>query len=156
MHADTVFIRRQTLETVLASLRSGDPDAARQAADQLLRDVAATRCADCGIPLSRYNPGRICQTCTRVAQVPAATRCALNLRGVPLIDGGRFAELRRNRGMTQEMLADHAHISRSLVAKVERNFVRSSSLGVLQAWADALGVPVTFLVDPAVAPWVIA
>jgi transcriptional regulator with XRE-family HTH domain len=60
--------------------------------------------------------------------------------------GGRIAELRRERGLTQESLAERAGISRESVGKIERER-RSPSLAMLGTLADALGVPTAELIE---------
>ena len=55
--------------------------------------------------------------------------------------GIAIATLRRIRGMSQEQLADEAHISRGLMARIEApNMAHNFTLEVLYNIADALGV----------------
>jgi transcriptional regulator with XRE-family HTH domain len=61
--------------------------------------------------------------------------------------GDRIAQLRRERGLTQESLAERAGISRETVKKIERQ-KRSPSLSMLEILAEALGVPVGDLINP--------
>lgn len=56
--------------------------------------------------------------------------------------GQRVAELRRKRGMSQRDLAAEMGRSESWVSQVERSVQPVERLSVLQALADALGVPV--------------
>ncbi|MFD3453827.1 helix-turn-helix domain-containing protein [Streptomyces sp. NPDC058691] len=56
--------------------------------------------------------------------------------------GQRVAELRRKRGMSQRDLAAEMGRSESWVSQVERGIQPIERLSVLQALADALGVPV--------------
>lgn len=56
--------------------------------------------------------------------------------------GLTIASLRKMQGMSQEQLAERAHISRSHLSSIEApNIVRPFSLEVLYNLADALGVP---------------
>jgi transcriptional regulator with XRE-family HTH domain len=99
-------------------------------------------CQGCGLPLSRYNTGSSCQSCMSAGrqQQPAQP-------GELLIDGGKLAELRRKRSMTQHVLADRAGISFSLLEKLERNARRSTSLASLNALARALNIPLHALLE---------
>ncbi len=54
--------------------------------------------------------------------------------------GGRIAELRRERNLTQELLAERAGLSVAMISKVEQD-ARRPSLATLSAIADALGMP---------------
>jgi len=56
--------------------------------------------------------------------------------------------LRVERGLSQERLAVDAHIDRTYVSKLERA-VHAVTVDVLQQIADALGVPVGHLLEPA-------
>jgi transcriptional regulator with XRE-family HTH domain len=60
--------------------------------------------------------------------------------------GDCIAQLRRERGLTQESLAERAGISRETVKKIERQ-KRSPSLSMLETLAEALGVPVGDLIN---------
>ena len=60
--------------------------------------------------------------------------------------GDRIALLRGERGLTQESLAERAGISRETVKKIERQ-KRSPSLSMLETLAEALGVPVSELIN---------
>jgi transcriptional regulator with XRE-family HTH domain len=60
--------------------------------------------------------------------------------------GLRIGNLRRERGLTQEALAERAGISKVTVAKIEQQD-RSPSLSVLEKLADALGVPAGEIID---------
>jgi len=81
------------------------------------------------------------------ATTPATARARPGRQAQPtepaelLIDGPQLAELRRKRGMTQNLLADRAGISASLLQKLEENARRSASLASLSALARALNVP---------------
>ena len=99
-----------------------------------------SRCLGCGKPLSRYNPGTHCQACvsSNRKDEPAQTSGRL-------IAGAKLAELRHERGMTQDMLADRAGLSASLVQKLEGDFRRSVRISTLSALARVLKVPVSVL-----------
>lgn len=60
-------------------------------------------CSGCGLPLSRYNHGNLCRACINASRKQQP--------GDPaeiIIDGRKLAELRRKRGMTQNLFADRA------------------------------------------------
>jgi transcriptional regulator with XRE-family HTH domain len=99
-------------------------------------------CQLCGLPLSRYNPGSLCQACTKASRKQQPDEPA-ELH----IDGTKLAELRRKHGMTQHLLADRAGVSSSLVEKLEQNARRSASLATLNAVARVLNVPPDALLD---------
>lgn len=99
-------------------------------------------CSGCGLPLSRYNPGDLCQAC-----INASRKQQLGEPAEIIIDGRKLAELRRKRGMTQHLFADRAGLSASLVQKLEANARRSASLGSLHAIARALNVPLNALLE---------
>jgi transcriptional regulator with XRE-family HTH domain len=65
--------------------------------------------------------------------------------GETLVDGGRLAQLRRDHGWTQELLAGRAGLSAELVKKLEQGIKRSARLSSLAALARALDVPVAVL-----------
>ena len=69
-----------------------------------------------------------------------------SLPGRPHV-GERIAELRRERGLTQESLAERAGVSTETVKKIERR-KRNPSLFMLETLANALGVAVGKLTDP--------
>jgi transcriptional regulator with XRE-family HTH domain len=71
-----------------------------------------------------------------------------SLPGRPHV-GERIAELRRERGLTQESLAERAGVSTETVKKIERR-KRNPSLFMLETLAKALGVAVGKLTDPSV------
>ncbi|OLB78803.1 MAG: hypothetical protein AUI14_12035 [Actinobacteria bacterium 13_2_20CM_2_71_6] len=58
--------------------------------------------------------------------------------------GGRIADARKGRGMTQRSLAHRAHVSLSLLRKVEQG-ARDATPALVAATAKALGVDVTAL-----------
>ncbi len=93
-------------------------------------------CASCGKPLSRYNPENRCQAC-----VSSSRKDELEQSGGTLIPGENLAELRRARGLTQEMLAGRAGVSASIVEKLEGNARRSARMSTLRALASVLNVP---------------
>ncbi|MGH2941380.1 MAG: helix-turn-helix domain-containing protein [Solirubrobacteraceae bacterium] len=63
--------------------------------------------------------------------------------------GYQLRRLRRLRGMTQEELADHANVSRDLVAKLEQGRRQSARIASLASLARALDVELSALVKPA-------
>jgi transcriptional regulator with XRE-family HTH domain len=100
-------------------------------------------CSGCGSPLSRYNPGSVCQSCLRAGgDTPTVNPQDMSVRGA------RIAELRRKRGLTQKVLADRAGVSFSIVEKLERNTRKSAKLRTLSAIAGVLRVPIDDLLDP--------
>jgi transcriptional regulator with XRE-family HTH domain len=64
---------------------------------------------------------------------------------VPLVDGARVAQLRHDRGWTQEMLAGHAGLSCEVVRKLEQGRRHSARINTLNALARALNVPLAVL-----------
>lgn len=62
------------------------------------------------------------------------------LRGVCVEFGLRLRELRLERGVAQEKLAELAGLDRTYVSQVERGR-RNATLGTIRKLADALGVP---------------
>lgn len=105
-------------------------------------------CRGCGNLLSRYNPAHNCQACISLARPEASQQ-----HGGTFVNRQRLAELRRQRGMTQTILADRAGVSMSLVHKLEEGR-RSTSLKTLYLLAGALKVPVSSLLadSPYAAP----
>jgi transcriptional regulator with XRE-family HTH domain len=65
--------------------------------------------------------------------------------GGQLVNGERLAELRRERGLTQELLAGRAGVSVALVQKLERGARQSAQLSILSALAGVLKVPVSVM-----------
>jgi transcriptional regulator with XRE-family HTH domain len=104
---------------------------------------AMRNCTGCGNPLSRYNTGKRCQACVSTGRNASLSRHD-NDRS-PLVDGARLAQLRHDRGWTQEILADHAGLSRELVRKLEQGARKSARLGTLNALAQSLNIPVSVL-----------
>jgi transcriptional regulator with XRE-family HTH domain len=109
-------------------------------------------CAGCGRPLSRYNTGPVCQECVSAGRNDDRGRPGR--AGESLVDGGRLAQLRRDHGWTQEVLAGRAGVSTELVKKLEQRVKRSARLSTLGALARALNVPVGVLLgeNPASRP----
>jgi transcriptional regulator with XRE-family HTH domain len=107
-------------------------------------DMGAKRnCTGCGKPLSRYNTGNRCQACIS-ADRATPPRPAGNTAGLH-VDAARLAQLRHDRGWTQDMLADRAGLSREIVRKLEQQARRSARISTLSALAGALAVPVSVL-----------
>lgn len=104
---------------------------------------AARSCAGCGKPLSRYNSGKRCQACVTAGRKSGLSHQTDN--GSPLVDRARLAQLRHDRGWTQEMLAGYAGLSREMVRKLEQGMRKSARLSTLDALARALNVPVGVL-----------
>jgi transcriptional regulator with XRE-family HTH domain len=59
--------------------------------------------------------------------------------------GGKIADLRKARGMTQQQLADMAGLAQQNLARVETGRY-SSRLDTLAAIADALGCQIDFII----------
>ena len=99
-------------------------------------------CGACGLPLSRYNSGGLCQSCVndKKKEQPIES-CEV------FIGSNKLAELRRNRNMTQELLAERAGISASLVQKIEQGSKKSASLRSLGAIARVLSVRLDALLE---------
>ena len=55
--------------------------------------------------------------------------------------------LREKQSLTQERLAKKAKVGRSYIAKIETGETNNPSIAVLQRLANALGVPVTRLLQ---------
>jgi transcriptional regulator with XRE-family HTH domain len=110
------------------------------AADDSVSGVGRN-CAGCGKPLSRYNSGTRCQSCQRgqEARTPATGKSAA------LIDGAKLAQLRRETGWTQQMLADRAGLGIEIVRKLEQGAKSSARLSTLTALAGVLNVPAGIL-----------
>jgi transcriptional regulator with XRE-family HTH domain len=100
-------------------------------------------CAGCGRPLSRYNTGLRCQACISADRqnYPARPGEASET----LVDRVKLAQLRRDHGWTQELLAGRAGLSAALIKKLEQGVKRSARLSTLAALARALDVPVGVL-----------
>jgi transcriptional regulator with XRE-family HTH domain len=105
----------------------------------------ARNCTGCGKPLSRYNTVNLCQAC-----ISAGQKSTLGPPGndpAPLVDRAKLAQLRHDRGWTQEMLADYAGLSCELVKKLEQGIRRSARISTLSALAGALNAPVGALLS---------
>jgi transcriptional regulator with XRE-family HTH domain len=109
-------------------------------------------CSGCGLPLSRYNTEPCCQACISAGRNTSPARRAK--AGETLVDGARLAQVRREHGWTQELLAGRAGVSTELVRKLEQGAKRSARLSSLAALAGTLGVSVSALLsgDPAGGP----
>jgi transcriptional regulator with XRE-family HTH domain len=118
-------------------------------------------CGGCGLPLSRYNPGELCQSCISHSEKDGPL-----LRGggpgggsTPGLTGGgavaevhvgdRLAALRGEAGLTQEALAERSGFSVDVIRKLEQHRKSEARLSTLRALAGALGVDVAALVGPA-------
>jgi DNA-binding XRE family transcriptional regulator len=101
-------------------------------------------CKECGKPLSRYNTSQLCQGCTSAGRSVGHHRQPGD-NGPNPIDGENLARLRRERGLTQEMLAERAGLSAVIVRKLEQNAKRSARVSTLAALASVLQVPASSL-----------
>jgi transcriptional regulator with XRE-family HTH domain len=102
-------------------------------------------CAGCGRPLSRYNTGPRCQACISAARDASPAR--RGRASETLVDRTRLAQVRRDHGWTQELLAGRAGVSTELVKKLEQGVKRSARLCTLGALARALNIPVGALLS---------
>lgn len=102
-------------------------------------------CAGCGRPLSRYNTGPCCQACVSAGRSSKPARSGK--AGETLVDGARLAQVRREHGWTQELLAGRAGLSAELVKKLEQGAKCSARLSTLAALARALSIPVSALLS---------
>jgi len=113
-------------------------------------------CSGCGRPLSRYNSGPCCQACVSAGRKSHPGPPGKG--GETLVDRARLAQLRRDHGWTQELLAGRAGLSAELVKKLEQGVKRSARLSSLAVLARALDVPVGVLLgdnlagEPAAGP----
>jgi transcriptional regulator with XRE-family HTH domain len=125
------------------STATADPDEERADVTEQASESGGKRlCGGCGLPLSRYNPGELCQSCINQGKNEQIAE-----PGEVLIDGSRLAELRRESGMTQELLAERAGISTSLVSKLEQGTKKSARLRTLSSIARILEVPLDALLE---------
>jgi transcriptional regulator with XRE-family HTH domain len=102
-------------------------------------------CAGCGRPLSRYNTGPRCQACISADRDASPARSGK--ASETLVDRARLAQVRRDHGWTQELLAGRAGVSTELVKKLEQGVKRSARLSTLGALARALNIPVSALLS---------
>jgi transcriptional regulator with XRE-family HTH domain len=100
-------------------------------------------CTGCGKPLSRYNTGKRCQACISAGRKDNPGQSGEN--GGNLVDGVKLAQLRHERGWTQDMLAGCAGLSAVMVQKLEQNVRRTARISTLSALARVLDVPVGVL-----------
>jgi transcriptional regulator with XRE-family HTH domain len=107
-------------------------------------------CAGCGRPLSRYNAGPCCQACISAGRKNYPARPGKVSE--TLVDKIKLAQLRRDHGWTQELLAGRAGLSTDLVKKLEQGTKRSARLSTLAALAWALDVPVGVLLGKSHSP----
>lgn len=110
----------------------------------------AGSCSGCGNPLSRYNTDDRRQACVSAGRRGEANPAG---SGGSFIDGLKLARLRRERGWTQEVLAERAGLGAVIVRKLEQNARRSARISTLSALATALAVPLSdLLTDPPAEP----
>jgi transcriptional regulator with XRE-family HTH domain len=109
------------------------------------RGPGATRSS----PAPRYNTGQRCQACISEGRknFPARPGKASEAQ----VDKIKLAQLRRDHGWTQELLAGRAGLSTDLVRKLEQGAKRSARLSSLAALARMLGVPVGVLLGESAA-----
>ncbi len=105
---------------------------------------ATQTCVGCDQPLSRYNRTNCCQACVSASRQQQSSGTGTPTPDEPEI-GKRLAELRRQRGLTQEVLAGRAGVSVSIVQKLESNDRQWARLRTLSALSCALKVPVSAL-----------
>lgn len=107
-------------------------------------------CEGCGQPLSRYNPESRCRACVSSAGGKSRTS-RTNARTLGPQDnmqiGPRLARIRRDRGLTQEQLAESAGLSVNTVRKLEQRAKIWARLETLSALARALSIPIGELVQ---------
>ena len=108
-------------------------------------DDPGRHCAGCGRPLSRYNTGPRCQACISGARDGNAA--GRGKASETLVDRATLAQVRRDHGWTQELLAGRAGVSTELVKKFEQGVKRSARLSTLGALARALNIPVSALLS---------
>jgi transcriptional regulator with XRE-family HTH domain len=134
---------RVSVEQLDELLTEQSPAAAGFESERGVSPVSGKRlCGGCGLSLSRYNTGTLCQSC-----INESRKDQLEETGEVLIDGSKLAELRREHGMTQEFLAERAGISASLVRKLEQGIKKSASLRSLSAISRSLKVPLDALLE---------
>jgi transcriptional regulator with XRE-family HTH domain/tetratricopeptide (TPR) repeat protein len=107
-------------------------------------------CVDCGQPLSRYNPESRCQACVSSAGGKSRITKSDAPTPAPRDDvqiGSRLARLRRDRGLTQEQLAESASLSVDTVRKLEQQAKSWARLDTLSALALALSISIGELVQ---------
>ena len=113
-------------------------------------------CGGCGRPLSRYNTGPRCQACVSLDRNNNPAR--RGKASETMVDGATLAQLRRDHGWTQELLAGRAGVSTELIKKLEQGVKRSTRLSTLGVLARTLNVSVSALLsgssagEPAAAP----
>lgn len=112
-------------------------------------------CGHCGKRLSRYNRDKRCQACSSLIRddrnwrdQPGEHAASVYSWNSIFVSGKRMAESRRRIGLTQQVLADRAGISHSLVQKLESVPRRATTIGTLMDIASVLKVPVGILIDP--------
>jgi transcriptional regulator with XRE-family HTH domain len=99
-----------------------------------------------GLPPARPRPAAKAPSASNARRRPpeSAPPTVVKLPGAV---GERIAELRRERKLTQEQLAERAGISLAMISKLERHG-RTPSLAVLDSVAKALDVPPSELISP--------
>lgn len=93
-------------------------------------------CARCSRPLSRYNDGDYCGGCATTGVPAAGVEASVGVAEI----GARLRASRRRRGMTLEVLAGLAGVSKGYLSKVENGKGRLDRYSMIVALAEALGV----------------
>lgn len=104
-------------------------------------ETAVRDCERCGRPLSRYNPGDHCQACLSAGRHDEdGQRIRPVVPSLPEV-AARLRALRRQRGMTLEVLAGLAGVSDSYLSMVENGKRSLNSYTTIVGIAAALDVP---------------
>jgi ribosome-binding protein aMBF1 (putative translation factor) len=97
-------------------------------------------CERCNRPLSRYNAGDFCQACVSAGR---SDECGERSRGVssgPGDVGVRLRALRRQRGMSLEVLAGLSGLTKGFLSRVENGRLALNRYSDIVALAAALQV----------------
>jgi hypothetical protein len=117
-----------------------------------IRPPGAKRtCGGCGLALSRYNTGHLCQACISAEREdpPDDREDHTAEPGTILVNGNAIAQARRSRGWTQAFFAGRAGLSMSLIQKLEVNALKTTSRASLDAMAGVLGIPASAMLTQA-------
>lgn len=99
-------------------------------------------CAACGRPLSRYNGGDYCGSCSTPAAADPAARDDRDVAVAVAADiGARLRALRRRRGMSLDVLAGLSGKSAAYLSMIENGKRPLDRYSLIVCLADALGVP---------------
>jgi transcriptional regulator with XRE-family HTH domain len=123
-------------------------------ASDAARDRHVTRCLTCGL-VQYFTKSGYCRKCLRM--LPRKVEFRVPPSAPPVLEettatlpptqnrliieniGQRIRQLRESRGMTQSVLTDRSHVSRSYVSRIESGQM-TPSLGTLEKISEALGV----------------